>query len=334
MLSAYLPSDKYIFFSLLPLLIPVCIFFLAGSLVVLALLKQWKSAALSLLLLIANMGNLTSLFSLSRKILDHKHSFGVISYNLSFFRIPKVFSKEYFDSTSANGGREIIRYLNRREPAVICLQEFFTDAESTHHNYYEQFLEMGYKSSITAITNPKNKTLRGLAIFTKLPILTQGTIFISESRYNAASYVDVLFSGDTVRVINTHLESTELYFGSKPYQERVKHFWRNFKKAMITRTKQVQLVNEFILRSPHPVLLAGDFNETPYSYNHRVIKETLVNSFEDSGFGFGSTFIKSFLPIRIDHQYFGKGLTSSNFFVDKTMLLSDHYPISAQYSWD
>ncbi len=334
MASSYLPSDKYIFFSLLPLLIPVCFFFLLGSMVVLILLRQWKLAALPLVLLIVNIGNWTSLFSLSRKSLNRDQSFEIVSYNLSFFRIPQVFSKLYFDSTSAKCGNEIIRYLTKREPAVICLQEFFTDSESTHHNYFDQFLKAGYKANVTAIINPKNKTLRGLVTFTKLPVVSQGTIFISDSRYNGASYTDVLFDGDTVRVINVHLESMELYFGNKAYQERAKYFWRHFKKAMITRTEQVATLKEYILKSPHDVLLAGDFNETPFSYNHRVIRQGLVNTFEESGFGWGSTFIKGLLPVRIDHQYFSEGLTSGNFKVDKSIRLSDHYPISARYAWD
>ena len=60
MTSSYLPSDKYIFFSLLPLLIPICFFFLLGSMIVLALLRQWKFAVFPLVLLVASIGNSSS----------------------------------------------------------------------------------------------------------------------------------------------------------------------------------------------------------------------------------------------------------------------------------
>lgn len=333
MVSTFLPSDKYIFFSLLPLVMPICFFFLVSCVAILLLLRQWKLVAVPALLLIVNIGNWTTLFNVSKETLTSEPSFDVVSYNVSFFGIPQVFSKQYFDSASALKGKAIIEYLTTQEPAVICLQEFFTDAESGHHNYIHGFLEAGYKANLMAITNPKNKTLRGLVTLTRLPILKQGTIFISDSRYNGASYTDILFGRDTVRIVNVHLESNELYFGNKTYSKKLQHFWQHFKKAMITRTEQVRELKKFISNSPHAIVLAGDFNETPLSYNHRMIRKTLHNSFEESGFGWGSTFVKSRLPIRIDHQYHSDGMVSGDFLVDKNIHLSDHYPISARYAW-
>jgi endonuclease/exonuclease/phosphatase family metal-dependent hydrolase len=269
---------------------------------------------------------------LSSQSLSTDASFKVLSYNLSFFKIPSVFSKPYFDPLSAEKGNQMIDWILQTNAPVICLQEFFNDTESPHHDYLERFHQFGYTSHFQAVINPKNETLRGIVTVSRFPVVSKGEVFMSDNRYNGASFMDVLYGGDTVRIINVHLESMELYFGNKGWKQRVTFFLTQFKKTMITRTQQTRKLAKFIRASPYPVIVAGDFNETPFSYNHRVIKKLLANSFEESGEGLGSTFAKSILPVRIDHHYFGPEFDVGNFTVGHSISLSDHYPVYADYT--
>ena len=329
--SAYFAPDKYLVISILHLLVPFCIIFLLISVVTFLLLRHWKFLIFSILVLALNLGNLRSFFGYSDRTLTPETSFEVLSYNVSFFNIPSVFSKEYFDSTSASDGNKILQWIADRNSPVVCLQEFFTDGESSHHNYTDKLIAEGYQVNIFALANAKNDTRRGLVTCTKFPVVGSGQVFISSNRYNGAGYTDLLINQDTIRIINVHLQSMELYFGNKGFWDKAKHFWIHYKKAMAIRTEQVKQLNNFISESSYPVILAGDFNETPFSYNHKVLKARLTNSFEFSGRGLGSTFHESLMPIRIDHQYFSSELTCGNFKVNRSLVVSDHFPIHARY---
>jgi endonuclease/exonuclease/phosphatase family metal-dependent hydrolase len=329
--SAYFNSGKYLIVSILHLPTPICLFYIIVSTAYLMLTRQWKNLIFPLVLVVANIGNYFSFFSLTSNTSFRDSSFEVLSYNVSFFKIPSVFSKAYFDSASAKHGNKMIELIKAKNSSVVCLQEFFTDGESKHHNYLDKLMAAGYDVNVFALQNPKNETLRGLVTCSKFPVVEKGQVFISANRYNGAFYTDLLVKSDTIRVINVHLQSMELYFGKKGAIDKVKHFWRHYKSAMVIRTQQVELLTKFVSESPYPVILAGDFNETPYSFNHKKFREQLTNSFEFAGNGFGSTFRESLMPIRIDHQYFSDKIHCEDFEVIRSAHASDHYPIVARY---
>ena len=72
--------------------------------------------------------------------------------------------------------------------------------------------------------------------------------------------------------------------------------------------------------------MCGDFNNTVFSYVYRILKGDLLDAFETSGTGFGSTFDFKYFPVRIDFiladQSFKVG-TFKNYSVP----YSDHFPI-------
>ena len=80
---------------------------------------------------------------------------------------------------------------------------------------------------------------------------------------------------------------------------------RKLKVGVFERSRQVRQLSDFIERSPHPVVCAGDFNDLPYSYNYRHMKKHMKNSFEESGKGFGFTYNGGTLKmLRIDNQFY------------------------------
>jgi len=100
--------------------------------------------------------------------------------------------------------------------------------------------------------------------------------------------------------------------------------------AKITKTEVVQVVKDYLNRSPYPVIVAGDFNDTPVSYAYRKIRKGLSDSFVSSGYGAGFTYRGNYPPNRIDYILYDNKLTSVNFEIIKVKY-SDHYPIIAWF---
>ena len=60
-------------------------------------------------------------------------------------------------------------------------------------------------------------------------------------------------------------------------------------RAFSLRSKQAEAIAQHIENSPYPVIVCGDFNDTPVSYTYRMMKTGLKDAFRQSGFGFGGT---------------------------------------------
>jgi endonuclease/exonuclease/phosphatase family metal-dependent hydrolase len=100
------------------------------------------------------------------------------------------------------------------------------------------------------------------------------------------------------------------------------------KNGFILRAQQSQVVKNYINKSPYPVIVIGDFNDTPVSYSYRKIRKGLNDSFVKSGYGAGFTYRGNYPPNRIDYILYGNKLVSTYFEI-KRVKYSDHYPIIA-----
>ena len=78
----------------------------------------------------------------------------------------------------------------------------------------------------------------------------------------------------------------------------------------------------------YPIIVCGDFNDTPLSYAYNSIKGSLSDAFCKSGKGIGDSFVK--IPaLRIDYILHDNKLKSSNYQKHKEVL-SDHYAVSCE----
>jgi endonuclease/exonuclease/phosphatase (EEP) superfamily protein YafD len=104
------------------------------------------------------------------------------------------------------------------------------------------------------------------------------------------------------------------------------------RKAYIVRSKQVDALTYEVKYSKYPVLLGGDFNDTPYSYTYWKIRRELTNSFEQSGSGLGNTFNgKVHVGLRIDHQFYQKPLKCLQLTEVDSLPYSDHFALEGRY---
>ena len=257
-----------------------------------------------------------------------------LSYNVRGFNI-------YQWSREPEAKKEIFEFLESQEPQLVCFQEYFTSEKSgqTHAQISRQLDYLPF-SAVYYTADPANRNGFGIATFSKHPILKKSRIPFNSS-FNAAMYTDILFRSDTIRIFNIHLQSIRFQEDNYAFIDTARFKYSNeqiseiraigsrLKTAFTLRAEQAKVIASYIKDSPHPVVVMGDFNDTPQSYAYRKIKKGLDDSFRKAGRGFGNTYAGELPSFRIDYILYGAPLLSAEFNRIKTDH-SDHYPISTK----
>ena len=118
--------------------------------------------------------------------------------------------------------------------------------------------------------------------------------------------------------------------GDKEKLNEIKSITSSLKNGFIRRASQSQILKSNLDSSPYPVIVAGDFNDTPVSYSYRKIRKGLFDSFVTSGYGAGFTYKGKYPPNRIDYILYDNNLECREFNIIKVKY-SDHYPIIAYF---
>lgn len=273
--------------------------------------------------------------------LPPRNSLRVLSYNVYFFDVDR-----YYYEQKVKNAPGLIDFAVRFEADVKCFQEFYNrddDPELTEFQTIRRLRENGYPhyaSTPTKGFSNRERGFIGLAIFSKYPIVKKRTRLF-ETTYNRNGYVlaDLAVPGDTVRVINVHLESTGIRVGRvirgktlERARVETRSILRSLKRGFDLRIGQIQEIEQLIRDSPHPVIVSGDFNEMPYGLAYGRIRKLLRNSFEDAGRGFGLTLNRSPRFLRIDNQFYDAArLEVTSFETHRDVEFSDHFPISGSY---
>jgi endonuclease/exonuclease/phosphatase family metal-dependent hydrolase len=104
------------------------------------------------------------------------------------------------------------------------------------------------------------------------------------------------------------------------------------KLAFIFRAKQARTVAEHIKKCPYPIIVCGDFNDTPLSYTYQILSEQLNDAFSEAGFGISNTY-NGFLPLfRIDYVLHSERFKAISYQSEK-VAMSDHFPVVAILEW-
>ncbi len=218
---------------------------------------------------------------------------------------------------------KLINFLNERtKPDILCLQEY------SWVKFFAETLNYDY-----VIKN------QGVAIYTSYPVLDKGKIEFLNS-FNAAVWADLKIQDQIVRVYNMHLQSNSVSKEAEnlisiPGVQTLKGIrlvLAKVKWATSKRASQARLVAAHMKHSPYPVIVCGDFNDTPQSYTFRKIAGDLQNAFKSKGRGLGITYAGTIPGLHIDHI-----LLDKKFKVEKHMitreLISDHYPVTCRISF-
>ncbi len=218
----------------------------------------------------------------------------------------------------------IANYISEENISIFCMQEFSSNSLFNLNEVAGAFDFLPYS---TLIDNASPKA--GLAIFSRFPIKANGMLKI-ESLSNGVLWADIeLPDGRTIRVINAHLQTTGIsrsyYLG---FRRNIKVIGDNFK----LRARQANILNAFIDSSKTPVILCGDFNDTPSSYTYKKAKGNLTDGFKEAGSGLASTFMRKSSMLRIDYIMYSKHLKGVRYY-SGYQKWSDHNPVIAELEY-
>lgn len=238
---------------------------------------------------------------------------------------------------------EIIRFIGREQPDVLCLPEFAIAENPKKRVYAAAIMKAGgYKSYQFNVDNGFGPhILIGTAVFSRYPMVRYKAHALSEFIYLVECDLDI--DGTIVRVGVVHLQSFGLSDEDKAVIEEVKQetdrrsiaksrsfIWK-FNYAYERRAIEADRAREIIAQSPYPVIICGDFNDLPFSYTYTKIKGDLTDAFAEKGKGFGRTYNQIIPTLRIDHILYSKPALKLNAFVTQFSEFSDHSPVIANF---
>ncbi len=327
-LAPFVPPDFFwplAFFGLAyPYLVLVNFIFL-----VIWILQPSKRLLLPLISLLLGFYNFTNTFQFIPKTQSGNEGIMVLSFNVHGFRsdlrnksanAPKVL--EYFKSTGA---------------AIICLQEASraTKGSLSAQGIINEVPGIKYFHLASAISDA------GSITFSKYPIINSGEIRFAGSS-NLVLFSDLKISDhQTIRVYNCHLQSysidpddysviDSLGKGSNSKQiNEARKITYKLKSGFKMRALQARKVADHIKQSPYPVIVCGDFNDTPVSYAYKKVRGDLKDSFVEAGWGISNTYNGILPSFRIDYILCNQKFDVKNYTRDR-VYLSDHFPVRSQ----
>ncbi len=218
---------------------------------------------------------------------------------------------------------------------VVILIEWLNKKGKVDKKLYphQQFVRLNAKH------NPHDY---GILVASKYKIVNWEKIKYNHLSNNLSAFFDIDINGEIVRFVGTHLQSN--YLSSKDYhtmmnvetdEEYRKYAWdvvSKIRKATHLRSSQTKNVVEVVDNSPYPVIIAGDFNDTPQSYTYQSLKEGRKDAFIERGNGWGATYLKPIQLLRIDYILYDKELTCTSYKASKE-IKSDHKMLEASFKF-
>ena len=304
MLNAYIPPKVFPFLNLLSLVFPFLM--IANLLLCVFWIISWRKRAFVFLLISTLFLTPVRRWINYSEPKSEKADFKVLTFN-----------NKYNDY----GIEEVKNYIKSFNADVIFLQE----------SGYSGLGNSDFEKMKYSLHN------RRISFFSKYQIVEQDTIPLIDK--GKSVYADVIIKGKRIRFINVYLEPFQLHKSMvKPTEDleengaKAKSLVRRFMPVFKKHEEQVQILKNFIEKSPYPVILAGDFNSVPNSYEYYTISGVLKDCFLESGTGLATSFHDYKIPIRIDYVFSSENLKSTHYQVDRSQKLSDHYPVLVKFS--
>lgn len=281
------------------------------------LLRRKSQFLLSGILILIGLPFFNSFFRFSEvNEPPNEKEWSIMSYNVRLFN-----HFDWLKGVDVNAPiQELFDELN---PDVICIQEYTPKHKINFSAYPYQHIVMG-----------GNKIKTGHAIFSKFPIARKGSVVLSENNTESI-FADLLIHSDTVRVYNIHLQSVKISPDVHEIQENLQEVTQDRSKKMLSRMSESFQLQQFEAEAlvkhksevKHPLIIAGDLNNSSFSYVYRKVKGTLLDAFAEAGKGFGKSYFFKYYPARIDYIFVDADFEVLHFKTINEFEYSDHYPL-------
>lgn len=251
-------------------------------------------------------------------------SLKVLSYNVMNFNTEE-------DCTPENA---IAKYIIDQDADIACLEEsacgqFFPIADSIFATAY------AYRDTVRRQSGDQ------VTLLSKYPIISRERINYESNNNMSVAFKVRTKKSDIIVVIN-HLETTGLNLKDKAsFRELVGGELENDSARSTSRRLLGKLAAAAKKRAPQadavaryvanhagtPMIVCGDFNDSPLSYARRTIAKGLTDCFIAAGNGPGISYHYARFYVRIDNILVSDDFQPYACKVDRTVKLSDHYPI-------
>ncbi len=236
----------------------------------------------------------------------------LMSYNVRMFNA-------YQWSSRKDIPEKITGFIKEKDPDILCVQEHYVGAAELAKIYPYEYVKLKGKNAEF-----------GSAIFSKFPIINKASLDFPQNGNNNAIYTDIVIrEKDTVRVFNVHFQSLNIKPGIDDLQkEDSKKLLGRIGYGFSLQQEQAEMLMDDLNRSPYRTIIAGDFNNTSFSYIYNLIKQDgrYNDAFLEAGNGFGKSFKLNYFPLRIDFLLIENGMKINEF--EKFEIdFSDHYPV-------
>lgn len=259
----------------------------------------------------------------------------LVSYNVKLFDV-------YPTSPGRSLRDSIVDLMSAQHADIYAFQEYYrSDRNPEFHTKQLLQQQLGTRHVHEAVVRDENgRNHFGVALFSRFPFVRTGEVDLISDRINRCIFADVEVGADTVRVYAAHLAS--IRFQTEDYDfisGRNENLWGGGKRltsrlidAFERRAMQVRVIRSHMRESPYPVVICGDFNDTPASYAYREMEQDLLDGFMEGGSGLGRTYIGTFPSFRIDYVWHSPELTCTTMEV-LPQAFSDHRAVVAELGW-
>lgn len=227
--------------------------------------------------------------------------------------------------TSDSGAMEFLRIVDNEQPDVLCLQEFF---RPRHVAVADSLQAMGYKYYYgvrqRSVSSP-------LILFTRCKIVE-----VHDMDHQSKFAVDIERGGSVLRICCVHLDSYQLTEADMEGLESLSHakpdsnthkLLRKFKETTLRHEQEwLSELLPMVEAAEVPLVLAGDFNDTPASYIYQKARRLLLDPYVEQGRGFGTTYHGPYPAYRIDYVLHSPQMEALSYKRVNTYI-SDHYPV-------
>lgn len=303
-LNAYVPPRVFPWLNMLSLSFPVLM--ILNVLFCLTWIILWKKRAVFFLAFSLFLIVPTSRWINYREKKSIKPNLKMLTFNIKGGRV--------------GGIGKVFNYLKNSGADVILLQE-----------YGSQYQVSGYDFGVG--------NYEIVALNCKTKILEQGKIATSGN--GNSFYADIEINGKRIRFINLYLSPFSFEKQKvKPSEDleqnenKLRYILGKLVPTFKNHQAEVQDLQNAVSASPYPVILAGDFNAVPNSYEYYHLLKNLKDVFVEVGRGSATSFHDYKFPIRIDHVFCSQSIQTVAYRVDRSAKLSDHFPVITEFYID
>ncbi len=288
--------------------------------------KRW--ALVSLLALVFNWSYIAATFQVNMPKTRNKEALQlkIATYNVQFFG----------SEIMGYSCKQLAQRFEEEGVDILCFQEFDGNQHFPLDSLKQVLAHWPYYAISSEISEDSGLPI---AVFSRYPI-GRTQYFSFDKSANGSLLCDIATERDTVRVINSHLQTTSISQNRHRWERRMNRATdtrgevevmesagEDLQENFIKRAEQTRIIEQYANYSPYPVLVCGDFNSIPSSFTYHHLNKTLKDGFRTAGSGYMYTYRYAKRLLRIDYIFHSENVRGIEYKTHNWDLCSDHNPV-------